>query len=71
MRLSSLALAVALVAEAIAIPTVSNHVLHERRDMPMRNWVKRSRVHGASSLPVRIGLTQRNLNRAEDLLMEV
>jgi len=70
MHVTSL-LIVALAALTTALPSQSKHVLHEKRDGPMRNWVKRSRVSGTSNIPVRIGLTQSNLHKADDLIMEV
>lgn len=70
MHFSSLLL-IALATLIAALPSQSKHVLHEKRDGPMRNWVKRSRVSGASTIPVRIGLTQQNLHRADDLIMQV
>ncbi|KAF2087709.1 alkaline serine protease AorO [Saccharata proteae CBS 121410] len=70
MRLSALAVAGTLAVTALAAPH-SSHVLHERRDVPLRHWGKRDKVPGKAVLPVRIGLTQRNLDKGEDLLMEV
>lgn len=70
MHFSNLLL-VALATLTAALPSQSKHVLHEKRDGPMRNWVKRSRANGASTIPVRIGLTQNNLHKADDLITEV
>ena len=46
------------------------HVLHEKRGQS-KSWTKRNRVYGGVKLPMRIGLTQSNLDRGHDLLMEV
>ncbi|KAF2770431.1 subtilisin-like protein [Teratosphaeria nubilosa] len=61
----------ALAATTAAAPTKgSNHVLHEKRS-ESRHWAKRDRVHGDVKLPMRIGLTQSNLDRGEEMLMRV
>lgn len=68
-------LAIALVGSSVALPSLSRyHVLHESRDLegPSRHaWSKRAPVPVGRELPVRIGLTQSNLDIAHDLLMEV
>lgn len=67
----------AFAALVAAAPTSSSHVLHEKRDVPARKWVKRSRLVGSGEglerkiLPMRIGLRQSNLQRGDELLMEV
>lgn len=62
---------VAIAASAAAAPTSSPHVLHEKREVPPQNWVKRDLVGRNVKLPMRIGMTQSNLHIGEDLLMEV
>lgn len=72
MRVSYLSIAVSLAAvlcQAASVP--SSHVVHERRDVPPKQWVKRSRVAENAILPMRIGLAQSNLHRGYDLLMDV
>lgn len=61
----------ALAAEVAAVPFPASHVLHERRKYAPKAWVKRHRVDGSAALPVRIGMTQSNLDKGHDLLMEV
>lgn len=61
----------ALAAQAAAVPFPGNHVVHERRDNVPKAWTKHAPVDAAAELPVRIGLTQRNLDQGYDLLMEV
>lgn len=48
------------------------HVVHERRDasIPSRA-MKRDRVDAGTMLPMRVGLKQNNLDKAEEWLMEV
>ena len=58
-----------LAALATAAPT-SKHVLHERRAIHPE-WTKSNRLHGDVKLPMRIGLTQSNLDRGYDMLMSV
>lgn len=60
-----------LVVAVSASPISINHVVHERRSVPPENWRKHSRLHPATVFPIRIGLTQQNLHRAEDFINEV
>lgn len=71
MHFSSLAAVAALLTATVAAPTnVQRHVLHEKREESAQ-WVKRDRVHSDVKLPIRIGMTQTNLDKGHDLLMEV
>ena len=73
MHLTSWASALLLsVQAAVAAPTTSsfNHVPHEKREASAA-WIKRDRVHGDVKLPMRIGLTQSNLEEAHEMIMEV
>ena len=71
MHYSSIAV-VALAATVIAAPTPSaEHVLHERRSLVPNAWTKGERVHGEVKLPMRIGLTQSNLDKGPDYLNQV
>lgn len=56
---------------ATAAPAPVNHVLHEKRESAPRAWTKRDRVNPTIVLPVRIGLTQSNLENGPSLLDEV
>jgi tripeptidyl-peptidase-1 len=71
MQLLQFAVLGALAAKVAAVPFPASHVLHERRDHAPKAWIKRDRVDGSASLPVRIGMTQSNLDKGHDLLMEV
>ncbi|RDW61306.1 hypothetical protein BP5796_11198 [Coleophoma crateriformis] len=62
---------VALVAAVSASPVSTSHVVHERRSQPVHAWEKHSRLHPAARFPVRIGLTQQNLHRAEEFINQV
>jgi tripeptidyl-peptidase-1 len=65
-------------AVVAAIATLSNaapaslkHALHEERQTPASDWAKGARIEGSAILPMRIGLTQNNLEKGHDYLMEV
>lgn len=71
MFLLSLSTAIALVfvfAEASSL--LNRHVLHERQQLSSE-WKKLDPVGGDTILPIRIGLTQSNLEHGDDLLMRV
>jgi tripeptidyl-peptidase-1 len=61
----------AIAAIANAAPSANKHVLHEKRSMPPSDWVKGARIEGSAIVPMRIGLTQTNLENGADLLEEV
>ena len=71
MHFLSLAVIGSLAAGGLAAPTQATHVVHESRHELPSTWVKRSAHEADALLPVRIGLTQGNLDRGYDLLMEV
>ena len=70
MQLLTLSLLVAAALQAAAAPT-SSHLLHEQRQSAPLHWGKRGRVDPSVVLPVRIGLTQSNLEIGPGLLDEV
>ncbi len=72
MRFSILAVS-ALIAGAIAAPASNSkrHVIHEKRDSLPVNWRRNAKLHPDSTLPMRIALTQSNLDRANEFLMDV
>ncbi|KAI9687482.1 MAG: hypothetical protein M1822_002092 [Bathelium mastoideum] len=69
MKLPLLAVLTAVVAEAAVLNVP--HVLHEQRSTPSRHWVKREALKQNAVLPMRIGMTQSNLEQGDQLLMEV
>lgn len=71
MRLSHVLLGTAAAAGVLASPTPNDYVVHERRAVLSRSWTEEKRLDKASILPMRIGLTQSNLDRGHDLLMEM
>jgi tripeptidyl-peptidase-1 len=73
MRFSTFALVGAFAGVfAAPAPAPAGHALHERRAEHLVNkWEKRDAHPAKAILPVRIGLTQRNLDRGYELLMEV
>lgn len=62
-------LAAAALSEAVPAPI--KHVLHEKRDKQHHDWIQGDRVESHAILPVRIGLTQNNLEKGHDFLMDV
>lgn len=65
------ALVSALAASTAAMSMPSSHVVHEKRDQPLRRWEKRDQVDRGTILPVRIGLQQSNVdNGVGDRLLE-
>lgn len=61
-----------LSVHSIAVPNPgSNLIVHEKRHVPPTRWVKRDRIPKNAILPVRIGLTQNNLEKGHDFLMDV
>ena len=73
MYLISCTLSLLLVTGTLAVPAQKySYVKQESRaNIPQDVWIKRGAVPGDTSLPVRIGLTQTNLEKGGDLLMEV
>lgn len=70
MHLLTFTLIGTLAAVASAAPLTANTV-HERRDYVPSAWTKRDRLESTAMVPVRIGLTQSNLEKGYDLLMGV
>ena len=74
MRLSSLTWALSLVALVSAVPSRqrrSDLVLHEKRAAEPLDWVRSRRLEPTAVLPMRLGLTQNNMDKLEDMLMSV
>lgn len=72
MHLSSIfLLGVAVCPVAFAIPTINRHVVHEERSIIPAGWEKQGRLPQHVVLPVRIGLTQSNLDKAYDVLEDI
>lgn len=72
MKHSSLLAVVALAVLSNAAPTdTTRHVLHEKRSTTPRRWQRGQRVHEDAILPIKIGLTQSNLDDGYGLLMDV
>jgi tripeptidyl-peptidase I len=65
------AVVASIVAFSNAAPASIKHVIHEKRQTPASDWVKAARIEASAVLPMRIGLTQTNLEKGHDYLMEV
>jgi tripeptidyl-peptidase-1 len=61
----------AIVALVNAAPAPVKHVLHEERSTPSRDWIKGARIEKNAVIPMRIGLTQTNLEKGYEYIMEV
>lgn len=61
----------AIAAIVNAAPSSVKHVVHEKRSAPPSDWVKGSRLEGSAIVPMRIGLTQTNLDNGYEYLMEL
>lgn len=71
MRLSTHFL-VLLASYAAAAPSARvNHVVHETRAAEPLDWALTRRLESHKVLPMRFGLSQQNMHRVEELLMEV
>ena len=66
-----LTIVAAIAALTNAAPASIKHALHEKRQTPSLDWVQGTRIEGSAILPMRIGLTQSNLEKGHDLLMGV
>ncbi|KAI4733476.1 subtilisin-like protein [Aureobasidium sp. EXF-12298] len=69
MHLSLLSLSV-LVSYVLASPT-GNHIIHEKRDATPMGWSKGGRLDRRALIPMKIALTQRNIDMGADYLHEV
>lgn len=71
MRFVHVIAAAALTAVAFAVPAPpDSHVIHEIRT-PREGWQMQAKLESSILLPVRIGLTQSNLHRGDELLHDV
>lgn len=61
----------ALIWSADAFPSSASHAVHEKREVTHARWVKRDGLHPLSRLPMRISLTQSNLDRGFEYIMDV
>jgi tripeptidyl-peptidase-1 len=69
--LVKLSVVAAIAALVNAAPASIKHILHEERTIHSRDWTKGARVEKSAVIPMRIGLTQTNLEKGYDYLMEV
>lgn len=67
---SSILLVGLAAVSSLAAPT-QHYELHERRDFIPSTWMEGKKLDGKVSLPVRIGLTQSNLDYGHELLMDL
>jgi len=62
-----------ILTAAITAPIANSrrHVVHERRERLPAHWKRNAKLHGDSYLPMRIALTQSNLDKANEFLVDV
>ncbi|KAL7945381.1 peptidase S8/S53 domain-containing protein [Trichoderma barbatum] len=66
------AIVAALLSVVAARVAPSDHVRHEVRGKHLdSHWTKENRIEGAIIVPVRVGLTQSNLDKGEAMLMNI
>lgn len=63
--------ALVVATSASPVTTTLKHVVHERRAHIPHQWSRLSRLSPESVFPVRIGLAQKNLHRAEEFINQV
>lgn len=68
---TSFALWGAMAAQALAAPSGLHYTLYERREVLPASWSEGVRLDRSVKLPMRIGLSQSNLDRGHDILMDV
>ena len=71
MHFSALLALGAFAASSLAVPSSLRHVVHEKRSRIPSGWSKNAKMEGHHLLPMRIALTQSNLDKVEEYLMEV
>ncbi|KAI1322779.1 peptidase S8/S53 domain-containing protein [Xylariaceae sp. FL0255] len=70
MLFSNLLVAAVTAATCLAAPS-SKHIVHEKRSASPHLWEKRHRAIRSQTLPIRIGLRQRNLDNIERYIYEI
>lgn len=70
MRLPVVLAAIACIASATPSST-AHHVVHERREAGPLGWTAAHKLENDKVLPMRFGLTQQNMHRIEEMLVNV
>jgi hypothetical protein len=72
MRTSFLITVSIVVLTAFASPANVHYVVHEKRDVEISDWIPKAiEVDRSIIIPLSIALTQRNLEKGQDFLMDV
>jgi hypothetical protein len=71
MILLALLIADFLMFGCLAAPFTQNHVVHERRNTYPAGWTRRGELDNRAILPMRIALSQSNLDKGHEWLMRV
>jgi tripeptidyl-peptidase I len=70
-RPSNFFIFISVISAAFARVVPSTHSVHEKRDFLHPRWLQGTRLHSRAILPIRIGLTQQNLDNAEEQLLDI
>lgn len=62
MHFKSVGVLLAFASSALALSTPHRYVSHEKRDAPLKKWVKRDTLSRDAVLPMRFGLRQSNID---------
>ena len=60
-----------LVSGCLAAPFTQHHVVHEKRNTHPAGWIRRGELDNSAILPMRIALSQSNLDKGHEWLMTV
>jgi tripeptidyl-peptidase-1 len=72
MKLSILAVLSGLAVYTSAVPAPSTHIVHEKREVQLNKWTRRDiKLNRDATIPMSIGLKQKNLDNGYDFLMDV
>lgn len=72
MKSFTLALGATILSLAAALPAAtSSHIKHEKREVSGKAWEIVARADSDITLPVRIGMTQSNLDQGHKILMDI
>jgi len=67
----ALLIAKLLVCKCLAVPTTQHHVVHEKRNTHPAGWIRRGELNNRAVLPMRIALSQSNLDKGHNWLMDI
>lgn len=60
-----------LVSGCLAAPSTQHHVVHEKRNTHPAGWIRRGELDNRAILPMRIALSESNLDKGHEWLIDV